>query len=111
MARTVQVQFQWVVPALNGVRLQDFSPVTGRITQVTVHFPGGCNALVQIAFGRSGTRQVVPSTGFIALDNATPAFPVDEPVYENEPLYVIIQNGDAVNPHTPSVIVNIEEED
>jgi hypothetical protein len=110
MSRTVQVQFQRALPVLTGVQLQDFSPVNGTIRQVVMHFPGGCNSLVQIAFGRSNTRQLVPSTGFIALDNATPEFVCNEPVYFNEPLYCIMRNGDAVWPHTVSVIVVIEED-
>jgi 23S rRNA-/tRNA-specific pseudouridylate synthase len=49
MARTEHVPFQQAVPALQGYTLQDVVPVTGKITQITVHFPNGCNALVNVA--------------------------------------------------------------
>jgi len=70
--RTEVIQFQQTLAALQGVQLGDFSPITGRIVQVTFHFPPGCNALVDVAFGIRNTKQVCPATGFIALDAATP---------------------------------------
>ena len=108
MPRTDHVRFQQTVPALTGVTLQDVVPVKGRITQVTVHFPNGCNALVDVAVLWKNT-QVLPISGFIALNDTTTAFPASTDVDRNDDLTVQINNGDAANPHTISVIVTIEE--
>ena len=104
--RTEQITFQQILAPLQGVRLSEFVPIDGKLTSVTLHFPLGANALVDIAFGYI-TRQIIPTEGFIALDNATPVFPVDEKVKRNELAWCIMRNTDAVNPHTPAVIVTM----
>jgi hypothetical protein len=105
--RTEQIQFRQTLAILQGVRLTDSVPIDGRLTSVTLHFPPGCNAAVDIAFGYQ-TRQIIPFEGFIALDAATPVFPVSEMVKRNETLWVVMRNGDPINTHTPSVIVTME---
>ena len=107
--RTEQVTFQQTLAPLQGVRLVDTVPIDGKIKSVAIHYPLGCNALVDVAFGYK-TRQIIPTEGFIALDNATPVFPVDEIVTRNEVAWCIMANTDAVNPHTPSLIVTITGE-
>jgi len=105
--RTEQITFQQILAPLQGVRLVSNVPIDGKITSITLHFPLGCAALVDIAFGYM-TRQIVPSQGFIALDNATPVFPASEIVKRDEQAWCIMRNADAMNPHAPSVIVTIE---
>jgi hypothetical protein len=108
MARTEHVPFQQAVPALQGYTLQDVVPVTGKITQITVHFPNGCNALVNVAVFWKNT-QILPIAGFLALNDTTPQFFVNTPVQKNDPLIVQINNGDAANAHTVSVVISVEE--
>jgi len=107
--RTEQIRFQQTLTPLQGVRLTEVIPIDGKLSSVTLHFPLGCAALVDIAFGYI-TRQIIPVEGFIALDNATPVFPVDEIVKRNELAWCIMRNTDAVNPHAPSVIVTMSGE-
>lgn len=105
--RTEQIQFRQTLNPLQGVRLTDSVPIDGKITSVIIHWPGGCNAAVDIAFGYQ-TRQIIPFEGFLALDDATPVFPVSEMVKRYETLWCVMENGDPINPHIPSVIVTIE---
>lgn len=108
MEITKEVPLAFTIPALQRVKIAELCPLTGRITSVTMHFPAGCNALVHMAFGH-GDRWVVPSevNTFVSLDAATPVFPTNEPVNKNEHLWAEIRNGDALNPHSVSVIATI----
>jgi hypothetical protein len=91
------------------VRLWDNSPLQGKITQIIRHWPGGCNALVDIAVGH-GDIWMLPYlvNTCVALDNATPVTPVDEPVDKGEELWCRLQNRDALNNHTITVTFIIE---
>lgn len=104
--QTTQVPFRQQVAASTGAIITNEVPFKGRITELTFHFPDGCNALVLIAFKARGGR--FPKTGFIALNNATPVYRVNIPVYRWEILEVEVWNQDTLNPHTPSVIATIE---
>lgn len=108
--RTEQIILRQNLAPLQGVRIQDVIPIDGKLTSVAFHFPPGCLALVSIAFGYK-TRQIMPSAGFLVLDDATPVFPCDEVVKRNEPAWAIMQNADAVNPHDVSVIVTMSGEE
>jgi len=74
-----------------------------------MHFPSGCNALVQVRMllGIGGTQiQVTPiDDQFIALDDANYPFIVDREVSKDDIIYVEINNYDSVNAHQISVIV------
>ena len=107
MAETTQVSIQQQVAPLQGGIFVRNCPWDATITSVTMHFPAGCNALVDVAAGHSNIR-VCPNEGFIALDDATPVMPVRETVRAGEELFVEIRNGDAINPHTISVIMTLE---
>lgn len=89
--------------------MEDPCPLTGEIAEVTMDFPDGCNGLVQLQFGHAGTP-MFPSkkTEFIALNNSTPTWRnLRESVTKGEKLWAVLRNGDALNPHKPSVIVVI----
>ncbi len=105
---TKEVRLQQTLAPLQGVKVRDFSPLTGRIVQVIPHFPDGCNALVDLAFGRSDAW-VIPGQvdTFIALNDATPVLQVEEPVFKGEELWMVARNGDAVNPHSVSILITI----
>lgn len=107
-AITKQVSLRATVPAMQGARVSEVSPLTGTITQIVPHWPPGCNALVDIAFGHKDTW-VMPALvdTFLALDDATPVFVANEPIEKGEELWMIVRNGDAINPHTVSVAVTI----
>ncbi len=105
-SQTTQVTFRQTVALLTGAIITAESPFKGLITELTFHFPDGCNALVQIAFKVAGGR--FPTTGYIALNNATPVYKVSIPVFRWEIMEVEVLNGDNTNAHTPSIIVTIE---
>ena len=116
MAREItrEVPLRATVAPSTGTRIELPAPIAGRITQVIRHWPLGCSALVDVAFGH-GDTWVLPSEvdTFVALDDATPIIAVSEPVTKGEMLWMIVRNGDAGNPHTITVtatIVGGEEE-
>jgi hypothetical protein len=86
----------------------EIKPVTeyGTIKQITVHFPDGCNSLVEVKVFH-GTRQILPEKGGIALDNATPSFVIERDVSLGDPIRVEWINHDDTYPHSISVIVSI----
>lgn len=105
---TKQVPLAYTVQPLETIKLAELSPLTGRITSITMAFPEGCDSLVDMAFGHSEVW-VAPSglDTFIALNNATPTFVTSEPIEKNEYLWAEIRNGDGVNPHSMIVIATI----
>ncbi len=104
---------------LTGVLLIQKAPFTGRITEVTMQFPRGCNNLVEIVFGvrRGGSYiSVIPYNGledgtFIALEDAIKPFRVNIPVKLDDEVFAQLSNTDGAWPHTPSVIVEIEADE
>lgn len=109
MENSKTIRLSSTVPASTGIRLT--SPALGRratIQSVITHFPDGCDALVDIAFG-SGTYQLVPLEGFLALNDASPSFIINKVIENNEDLWAIINNFDAGFAHTISIIVTISE--
>jgi len=97
-----------VVQPQTGQRIWAKSPLTGRITQIIPHFPDGCNSHVDVAFGHSDTWVMPPGTDtFIALNDATPVINVSEPVIKGEELWMIVNNGDAVNTHAITIAITV----
>jgi hypothetical protein len=106
--RTEQVPFVQNLAPGQGVRLtHEIELDQGEVVQVTFHFPAGCNALVDIAFGIGG-RQILPTTGVLSLNDATPSFYIKEKVKRGAVLWVQMANGDAVNPHNVSVVATAQ---
>jgi len=105
---TKEVPLQATVAPSTGTRIELPSPLTGKIVQVIRHWPLGCSALVDVAFGHKDTW-VLPAEvdTFVALDDATPVIAVNEPITKGEMLWMIVRNGDAVNPHTITVTATI----
>jgi len=106
--QTQQINFHETVQPLTGVRLEEYIPLDGIISSVSLHFPGGCNALVDVAVGHS-SKQFLPIGGFIALNDATPVYPTSEKVSRQETVWCVINNTDALQ-HTVSIAVTIEGE-
>ena len=98
------VNLRVTVPALAEAIVSDLVRQSGVITKVTIHFPPGCAALVDVAV-RVKNEQLVPASGFIALDDVTTPFVVNKPVRQEDEVSARIRNGDGANPHTISVIL------
>ena len=106
-----QVEYRRTIPPLTGGRITRVSPITGIITSITVHFPRGCNQLVSLRFGieREGKGQVFPSPSetYIALDDWTKEFALNEYVEQGDQIWVDVLNADFLNAHTPVVLIEI----
>ena len=76
----------------------------GVLTRVTIHFPPGASALVDVAV-KAENEQIVPVEGFIALDAVTPTFNIARAIEAGREVSARIRNGDGANPHTISVII------
>lgn len=91
----------------SGVTLTEYAPFSGYIKQVTLHYPEGCDALVDVRVGH-GTKQFCPDTGFLALNDATPTYPFNEGVDDHEEIWVELRNRDGANTHNIVVTVILE---
>lgn len=105
--RTEQLTFRETLEPLQGLKLEEVVPLDGKITSVTFHWPDGCDSLVDVTFGYA-SEQICPSEGTLALNDATPVFPVSQEVKKDDKLWTVMENGDGDNDHTISVIVTIE---
>ncbi|GAI17599.1 unnamed protein product [marine sediment metagenome] len=103
-----QVVFKHTVEALQGLTDHKRIPMLKTVKTVTIHWPPGCSAFVDVAVGYSQDKRLLPEEGYLALDDATPTWSVNKET-DSDTLWVEIRNGDATNPHTISVIVNYEE--
>jgi hypothetical protein len=98
-----------VLPA-TGVRIYETVLFKARVTNVVIHFPPGCNGLVDVAVYRAAER-IVPREGAISLNNVTLVydFGVGNDIDDGIDIMVDIANADAVWPHTITVTTTIEE--
>lgn len=95
-----------------------YSPVAGRIRQVTVSWPNGCNFLVE-ALVRKGKLQFYPAGDVlgnglpvgIALNDHTLTTAMNQPIAEDDILEVVAINHDAANLHQISAVLLIEGEE
>lgn len=91
----------------SGVILEENAPFSGYIKQVTIHWPDGADALVDVKIGH-GVKQFCPDEGFLALNDATPTYPFNEWVNDQETIWVEMRNRDGGNQHSITVTVTLE---
>lgn len=103
-----QIPFIKTLTALQGATLTERCPFSGYMTEVTISWPGGCRALVDIAIGH-GKTHLCPREGYLALDNVTVSYAFNEPVRESEELWVEMINGDDSNSHHIEVTISVRE--
>ncbi len=109
IGRTQEIPFQQLLTPGQGLRLRQTMPFPGHVVKILRHWPAGCNALVDVAVG-VGNKRVLPESGFVALNDATPVFDnLRIPAAQNENIWVELVNGDALNNHTITVTVTVEE--
>lgn len=92
----------------SGVTLVTKAPFDGYIRRVSIHWPDGCDALVDVKVGK-GVTAFCPREGFLALNDATPVYPFNIEIKEGEEIWVELQNTDGANPHNVTVTVDLEE--
>ena len=103
-----QSVFKHTVGPLAGVIEHKHIPMLKTVKTVTIHWPPGCSALVDVAAGYSQDKRLLPVEGYLALDNTTSTWVVNKET-DSDTLWVEIRNGDSANPHTISIAVNYEE--
>jgi len=102
-----QIPFAYNLDPLQGVTLMEYAPFSGYIKQVSLHYPDGCNALVDVRVGH-GTKQFCPNEGYLALNNATPIYRSSEWIKDREEIWVEMRNTDGANSHNITVVVQLE---
>ena len=115
---TEQMTFNQNMPiagaAGSAVRLSDPAPFSGFIKFVSIHWPNGCNALVDVRVGHDVVQFCprIPTPGgvaWLALNDATPMYEFSGIwVEQNMPIWVEIQNRDGGNTHNVTIVVMIE---
>lgn len=111
-----EINFRIPTASLTESRPQRESPVSGRLVTAQIHYPPGCNQLVEVMINH-GAKQILPTpvkggsgSDGIALNDATRPFSLNNrPVKQNDILEARVVNHDNTNPHTISVIIFIEE--
>lgn len=105
---TREVVLRETFQPLTGARVWRPSPLNGKIVQIVPHWPDGCNALVDVAFGHGDTWVIpVETDTYIALNDATPVLTVSEEVHKGEQLWMIVRNTDGGNAHAISIAITI----
>ena len=107
MPDTKWINFRKSVSALSEEDILKFSPATGTIDTCLLHFPEGCNSLVEIQlFCRK--EQILPTNrSSIALNNATNHYDLNHPLREHDPITLKVINHDSSYPHTVTALVAI----
>lgn len=100
--------FKHTLAALAGVIEHKHIPMLKTVKTVTIHWPPGCSAVVDVAVGYSQDKRLLPEEGYLALDDTTPTWAVNKEI-AGDTLWVEIRNGDSLNSHTISVVINYEE--
>ena len=90
---------------LTGFDLEDFSPVDGMVKNIIVDSP---SELVGIIC-RINEVQILPQEGELTIRTAI-KYPINRKVNQKDRLVVVLDNHDDLNPHTPSIVWEIEEE-
>jgi len=87
-----QIPFPYNLGPGAGAVLSEHAPFSGYIKQVSIHWPDGCNGLLDIRVGH-GTVQFCPDEGYLALNDATPTYPFNEWVEDQEEIWVEMRNA------------------
>lgn len=105
--RIMQIPFAYNLAILQGVTLEEDAPFAGYIKQVSIHWPDGADALVDVRIGH-GVEQFCPREGYLALNDATPTYPFLEWVNDHDVIWVEMRNTDGAEPHNITVTITLE---
>ncbi len=108
-SKFVYIPFSILLNPGQGLKVYEPRPlVHGRIVTIQIHWPDGCNGLVGVAAWYGRSVQLVPrEQGYLALNDATPTYPVDQVKSDNEEVWVDAYNQDALNQHRITVTYGI----
>ncbi len=110
--KSSSIPFTKTISTLEETSEEHRVPFNGTITEVTMYFPAGCEAAVDVRllyFEGKEKQFVVPAIDekYIALDDTSTSFIVNFPVKANGKLKVEFLNYDDTNQHIISVIVTL----
>ena len=109
-----QVNFRISIEAVTQRELSYEFDKDVRLSEGTMHFPPGCNSLVEmrVLMGTGSARkQITPiNDQFIALDDAVFHFLLDQKLARKERVFVEVANYDEDNPHIVSTIISYIDE-
>lgn len=113
---SAEINYRITTASLRSSRVTRYAPIGGILDSAILHFPSGCNSLVEI-FINHRTNQVLPApaTGGtqgnlgIALDDITQSFDINLPIEQGDPLEVVVINHDDTHSHTLSVILKVSD--
>ena len=94
------------VPPLRSHYVYEKLGVKSHITSAIVHTPDGCNKYVHVTSGH-GNTQMLPTKNFLALNDTTDRYRLNEEAGGDEEVWAIIENHD-VNPHYIAIIIEAE---
>ena len=95
-----------VLAALTGFNLTDYSPVNGILRRIIIDSP---SEFVGISC-RINEIRVLPQEGEITIRTEI-EYPINRRIHMKDRLVAALDNHDPVNPHTPSIVWEIEEEE
>lgn len=101
-----QIDLSLNVSASTGyTRMENYkeAPFDGTITQIVLHFPPGCNGLVQVRVGVDQTEL----TDWIALDDTTQNLRASFHVKQGDRIWAEIFNYDSEYSHKIGVVVTL----
>ena len=112
----VEINYRITTESLAEQRITRYIPIGGLFDSAIIHFPAGCNSLVEV-FINHRTNQILPTAVVggtqgnlgIALDDTTQSFEANVPVERGDPLEVVVKNHDASNSHTISVVLKVSD--
>lgn len=111
MKQVKHIPIRYDVPASTEVTLAATVPIDGVATQALIHWPSGCNALVEVAIIYDDKR-VLPEKEdlYYALNDATPTFKLAVPVKRDGKFKAVLRNFDGANTHSISLDITVESE-
>jgi hypothetical protein len=101
------INLRKTVSALGTGEISSVISEEGIITGITMHFPPGCNSLVEARI-LYDSEVICPSSGdYIALDDASPTFVTRIPAKKGKVAKMELINHDDTYSHTISTIISI----
>lgn len=94
-----------VLIALAGFDLEDTSPVDGMVRNIIIDSPSEFVGIVC----RINEIRILPQEGEITIRSAV-KYPINRDVKFKDRLVVELENHDPLNPHTPSIVWEIDDE-
>ena len=94
-----------VLIPLAGFDLEDDSPVDGKIKNIIIDSPSEFVGIIC----RINEVRILPIEGEITIRNAV-KYPIGRKVKFKDRLVVELENHDPLNPHTPSIVWEIDDE-